>query len=538
MRNKQYPFYDAGDYDTLPEYLKYIGEKNKNKIAFKFTKDKKDVEKTYKSFIEEINSLAKDLFNQKYTDKNIGVLGENSYEWLLAYMATAISNNTVVPIDKELEYSEIENIIKEADIELLFISNVYDDYVKKLKESFSELKIIYFNQIDSHIKNGKKLKVKLPKIEPNKVSTIIFTSGTTSKPKGVMLTHKNLCADTIACQKQFVLTGDTVLVLPLHHTFAFTAHILFGLTCGFAICIPSSLKRIDETLKKYKPSSMILVPMLVEAFLTKIWKAVKEMKKYNLVKTMIVISNFLLKIGIDIRRVVFKQILDSLGGNLNLIITGGAALEPKYVGEFRSFGVNVFNGYGITECSPVVSVNRNNYYRDGSVGMPLPGVEVKIDKFEGEEEGEILVKSDIVMKGYYKHEDLTKEAITEDGYFDTGDIGYLDKDGFLFITGRKKNIIILDNGKNIYPEELEGKLQLEPLIAEVVVFEKDKKIAAEIYPNFEAIPEGADAKEVIQKVVDEFNKRLPYYKKVEEIVIRDTEFEKTTTKKIKRNYKS
>ena len=536
MKNGVYPYYEAGDYDTLTSFLEYITKKNSNKIAFKYSMNKRDIEKTYEEFHKEVVSLAKEMISKNYTNINIGILGENSYNWILSYMATSISGNVVVPIDKELEYCDIENLIREADVKVIFASNTYDDYFPKLSASFEKLKIISFKDLQKYIEHGKKLKIELPSITPDKLSTIIFTSGTTSKPKGVMLTHKNLAEDARICQKQFMLTGDSVLVLPLHHTFAFTANILFGLTCGHAICIPSSLKKIDETLKKYKPSSMILVPMLVEAFYNKIWKVINETNKNSLVKTMIVISNILLKIGIDIRKKVFKQIIGAFGGNLNLIISGGAAIEKGYIEGFRDFGVNVYNGYGITECSPVVSVNRNNYYRDGSVGTPLYGLDVKIDKSDDKEEGEILVKGDIVMKGYYNNDEATKETMTEDGYFRTGDIGYLDNEGFIFVTGRKKNVIILENGKNVYPEELEGKLQMIPEIKEVVVFEKDKKITAEIYPDFEAVPNDNDVKEYLQKRVDEFNKKLPYYKKIEEIIIRNNEFEKTTTKKIKRSY--
>ena len=537
MANRAYEYHESGNYNNIPNYLKYITKKHDSKIAFKFMVNKKDVEKTYRAFYEDIMGLSKSILQLKYQNQKISILGENSYDWIVAYMAIACSNNTVVPIDKDLQIGDIKDILTEADVKMIFISDQYNDYAQMLQEAFPTMQIINMKEIEGLIQKGKKLKIKLPNVSPDQIATIIYTSGTTSKPKGVMLSHKGLAVDTIGCEKHFKLTGDSILVLPLHHTFALTAQILFGLTCGHAVCIPNSLKKIDELFKKYKPSSMIVVPMLVEAFYNKIWKTIKANGKEKLVKKMIKISNSLLKLKIDIRGKAFKQIIDGLGGNLNLIISGGAALEKTYVEDFRSFGINVFNGYGITECSPVVSVNRNEYYRDGSVGPVLNGVEVKILREKEEErEGEILVKGDIVMKGYYKHPELTKEAMTEDGYFNTGDIGYVDEDGFLFITGRKKNLIILDNGKNIYPEELEGKLQKRDGIKEVVVFEKDKKIAAEIFPDFEIIPNDANTQKEVQKIVDDFNKDLPFYKKIDTIVLRETEFEKTTTKKIKRKY--
>ena len=538
MEKAEYSFHEAGNYKTIPEYLKYITKKSGDKVAFKFMQNKQDIEKTYKKFSTEINYLAEGILENGFKDKKIGILGENSYDWILTYFGIVCAGNIVVPIDKDLQIDEVKNIISEANVELLFLSKSYDDYEELLKKDFPDLKIIMLSELNNVMEKGKKSKKKLPVPKEDDVSTIIFTSGTTSKPKGVMLTQRGLCSDTIGCEKHLQLTGDLVLVLPLHHTFAFTANILFALTSGYAICIPSSLKKIDETLKKYKPSSIMIVPMLVEAFYNKIWKSVREKKKEKLIKFMIGLSNFLLKLNIDIRKKVFKQIIDAFGGNLNLIISGGASLEPSFVKGFRDFGIDVFNGYGITECSPVVSVNRNRYYRDGSVGKPLNGVTVKIKKENEEErEGEILVKGDLVMKGYYNRPDLTSEAIDEEGFFDTGDIGYLDEEGFLFITGRKKNIIILDNGKNIYPEELEGRLQIRDEVQEVLVYENDKKITAEVFPNFEVVPNDEHAKDIIQGVVDEVNKNLPFYKKIESVVIRDTEFEKTTTKKIKRRYK-
>lgn len=536
MKNGIYPYYEAGDYTNLSEFMKYIANKYSDKIAFKYSTNKVEVKKTYEDFYTESKLLAKEMYFRNYKNINVGILGENSYNWILAYLGNAILGNIVVPIDKELECSEVENIINEADISAIFISNTYKDYALQLKKDFPNLKIIFFNEIKEYLEHAEKVKIELPIIQQNRTSTIIFTSGTTSKPKGVILTHKNIVEDVRMCQKQFVLTGDSVLLLPLHHTFAFTVNVLFALTNGYAVCIPNSLKKIDETLKKYKPSSLVLVPMLVEAFYNKIWKTIRKTKKTFGVKSMIVISNALLCIGIDIRKKIFKSIIEALGGNLDLIISGGAAMEEAYVKGFRNFGINVYNGYGITECSPVVSVNRNKYYKDGSVGTPLHGLEVKIDNATNEGEGEILVKGDVVMQGYYKNENATKEAMTKDGYFRTGDIGYIDSEGFIFITGRKKNVIILENGKNVYPEELEGKLQLLPEVKEIVIFENDKKIVAEIYPDFELIPKNQDAKCYLQKKVDEFNKKVPHYKKIEDIIIRDKEFEKTTTKKIKRRY--
>lgn len=545
MRNSVYPYYEVAEYSNLKELLEYASKKYKDKIAFKFSYKKQEIEKTYKTFYKEACLLGNKIDSICRENEKIGVIGENSYEWILTYMATTISGNIIVPIDKDLEFEDVETIIKEADIKVLFYSNTYADYIERLvqktkvnidtngsdsnTDGLTDIKFINFKDINECIEEGKWIKRKNKEIKSEMLATIIFTSGTTGKPKGVMLTHKNLCEDVRISSMQLLITGDSVLVLPLHHTFSFTANVLCMFNIGHTICIPSSLKRIDETLKKYSPQTMFLVPMLVEAFYNKIWKNIRETKKYYLVKLLLCISNLLYAIGIDLRRIFFKQIIEAFGGKLDLIISGGAALDPKYVKAFRSFGIELLNGYGITECSPIISVNRNKYYRDGSVGTILKDVDIKID------DGEILVKSDIVMKGYFNNEELTAEVM-KDGYFKTGDIGYLDKDGFLFITGRKKNVIILENGKNIYPEELEGKLALIKEIKEVVVYEKEGKITAEIFPDFEVIHQDEKLEVDIQKLIDNFNKKLPQYKKIQNIILRDKEFEKTTTKKIKRSY--
>lgn len=534
MKNKPYPYYNVGDYCTLSEFMTYIREKNSTKIAVKYIKNKQKIEKTYDEMVDEIEALARKINSLDLIDKNIAVLGENSYEWVLSYMAITVSKNTVVPIDKDLEISEVLNLLKEADVDLIFYSNTYSDYGDTIKKEINGIKVVSFDEMDNYIEDGKKLDRELPKVTPQKNATIIFTSGTTGKPKGVLLSHQNLCEDIKRSSMQLLITGDSLLVLPLHHTFPLMANVLCMFNIGYAISIPNSLKKVDKLLQESKPATMFLVPLLVEAFYNKIWKNIKQTKKTVLVKTMICISNMLLALGIDVRRKVFKSVIDAFGGNLNLIVSGGAALDPKYVKGFRNFGIEVLNGYGITECSPIVSVNRNKYNRDGSVGTALSGIDIKIEQYENSREGEILVKGPIVMQGYYKNSELTKEVMSED-YFRTGDIGYLDDDGFLYITGRKKNVIILDNGKNVYPEELEEILLHNSLIKEVLVYEKDGKIVATIYPDFEEISDLEKVKSTLEKIIEEFNKKMPYYKKISQFFIRENEFEKTTTKKIKRS---
>jgi long-chain acyl-CoA synthetase len=378
-------------------------------------------------------------------------------------------------------------------------------------------------------------------IDSRKLAAIIYTSGTTGVGKGVMLSHQNIAANTVAALNNVKVYDVSVLVLPLHHTFGFVAGVLCMLHVGTKICINSSLKNVSKDMGFYKPTHLFLVPLFVEKMYKKIWITAQRNGKAGLLRKLIKISNALLKLGIDLRRKFFKTVLDGFGGELKIIVCGGAPLDPRYVKGLRDFGINVLNGYGITECSPIVSVNRNDYYKDGSIGQVLPCCEVKIDKLHNSYEGEILVKGQNVMLGYYNNTGLTEEVM-EEKWFRTGDIGKVDKDGFLFITGRKKNLIILSNGKNIYPEELEMLVLNIPYVKEVVVYsEKDgvrreTTITAEVFLDNEYI-EIENIKNPGKQLNDDIsviNKAIPYYKNIRRIKIRHTEFNKTTTKKIKR----
>jgi len=312
------------------------------------------------------------------------------------------------------------------------------------------------------------------------------------------------------------------------------------LLSGSRICINSGIKNVLTDFKKYAPQTIFLVPLFVENFYKKIWSGAKAQKRDKTLRNLIKMSNALLTAGIDMRPTLFKSVRRSFGGGLKLIVCGGAPIEPKYVAGFRDFGITVLNGYGITECAPVVSVNRNHHYRDGSAGLPLPGCDVTIREPDDSGLGEICVRGDTVMQGYYNNETATNDAF-EDGWFRTGDIGYMDDDGFLFVTGRRKNLIVLSNGKNVYPEELEAGLMEIPLVKEVVVREVAAKghsdvVAAEIFPDYEeASSLGIDNLQAyFEKSVEDYNKLNPAYKRIRRVILRDTEFEKTTTKKIKR----
>jgi long-chain acyl-CoA synthetase len=455
----------------------------------------------------------------------------------------------IVPIDKELSNEEIKNIIIDSEAKAFIYSDDYKDVAEYIKNSDATIHhFINMNNLPELITKGNNLinhgdKSVINMVIDNKaLAAIIYTSGTTGAAKGVMLSHNSIVSDAVAACRYVYFQGSNMLVLPLHHSFAFTAAVVAVLIEGSEICINKSLKNVLTDMVKYKPHNMFLVPLFVETFYKKIWESAKKKGKDKMLKKLVAVSDMLLKVGIDLRRTLFKSILQAFGGNLKLIVCGGAPLDATYVKGLRSFGINVLNGYGITECSPVVSVNRNNYYRDGSVGLVLPGVDVKIEQPNEYGHGEIYVKGDIIMLGYYRNEQATKDTFDSE-WFKTGDLGFVDADGFLYVTGRIKNLIILSNGKNISPEELELELLNIPLIKEIIVRQEisakgcSDVIIAEIFPdNDVAVSQGADnIKECIDQAIADFNKNNPPYKRIQRIILRDVEFPKTTTKKIKRN---
>lgn len=540
MNKKVYPFYHTEDIYTLKDFLDFCEEKYSKNIAFSFQKKKDLVQKTYGDFKNEVVKFSNYLLENYSSEKKIALLGENSYEWILSYFAIANSKNLVVPIDKELEIQAVEKILKKTEAELLIYSNDYSDYAEAISNSFPQINLVNMKDILSdivahEITNEEIEKYKSIKILPDDEIAILFTSGTTGEPKGVVLMHKNVTRNITSGMKFVEMKNKAVLSLPLHHTYAFSCGVLCVMFAGCENFINKSLKNFSKDLEEQKPTFILTVPLVVETFYKRIHKTLEEKNKLGLVKFMMSFSNFLRVFGIDIRRKLFKSILEALGGNLSMIICGGAGLDVKYQKFFDAIGINVLMGYGITECAPLIAVNCTKYYRFGSAGLPLTCAEVKIDKKEGEEVGEIMAKGDMVMKGYFQDEEATK-AVMEDGYFRTGDIGYQDKDEFIFITGRKKNVIILSNGKNVYPEEVEFKLLNNNAISEVVVRENNGEIEAEIFPDFEILEKEnvKEPKEYMQTIIDKYNKAEPLYKNISKIKIRDTEFPKTTTKKIKR----
>lgn len=540
---KHYPLYESIDAKIISDVIDYSAAKHAHNNAFIIpVRGGEDIVKSYIQFKDEIEYVGTYLLSKglKKGDK-IAILGENSYEWLLSYFGITTSGMVAVPLDKDLPLDDLIFNVKNSECVGVIYSKVYADIAEEFKKNGLGLEF-YFSkgEMQAFIDEGKKLVLSGDKsyrecdVKPSDLAAIVYTSGTTGKSKGVMLTQLSIASDAASACRNSQGEGCGVLALPLHHTFGLVANILVPMVFGAAIYMTTSLRNIQADMVKIGATAAFCVPMMAELIYKKIWSAAKAKGSEEKLKTGIKVSNTLMKFGIDLRRRLFKEVLDSLGGRLELIVCGGAPLSEKVAFELSSMGINILNGYGITECAPIVSVNRNMANRYGSVGRVLDCNEIKIKNPDESGIGEIYIKGTNVMVGYYNDEEATKEAF-DDGWFKTGDLGYVDKDGFLFVTGRLKNLIILSNGKNVSAEELEEKLLDEvSYISEVIVYDENDKITAEIYLDEEA---DSDAKAKIKNDIKEINTKLPSYKKIAKTKIRDEAFPKTTTLKIKRNYK-
>ncbi|MCL1945854.1 MAG: AMP-binding protein [Chitinivibrionia bacterium] len=555
IANKPYPMYERELIYDLKGLVEYASKKHGENNAFTFDDDdEKEANISFNRFKREIDALGASFYEKDIKNDRIVLLGESSYLWILSYFAGVNGGSAMVPLDKNLSAEALEVLIKDSEAGVLIYSDTFADIAEKIKSDKLRVKLNMKTDILQMIEAGKELVAKEApsakefidyKIDPHNLAVIIYTSGTTGISKGVMLSHKNLATDIIVVLSIAQIQGRELMVLPLNHAFAFTACILCAIYMGCDIVINKSLKNVLNDMKKFKPDCTLLVPLFVETFYKKIWQNAAKSGKEKLLKKVIKISNFLLKHNIDLRRKLFKSVHEAFGGNLGLIVTGGAPIDEKYMQGFREFGINIINGYGITECSPIVAVNRNLFYREGSVGMIVPNTKVRIWEPDENGIGEVCVRGDIVMMGYYNNPEATKEAFFEVGaekWFRTGDIGKIDGDNFLFICGRKKNLIILSNGENVSPEGLEQEILNEFVyVKEVVCFQEDNAIVAEAFFNKEYIEEtgtqDVDYGDKFQKEILEFNRKQPPQKNIAKVLVRLTEFPKTTTQKIKRNYK-
>ena len=524
MNRKKYEIYESKEYNNIREVLDNAFTNYPDNVAFKLkeTNGKQVTYKEikYKDFQNDINALGTALINLGLKDKRVAIISKNRYEWILSYVSVLNGTGIAVPLDKGLPEEETESSLQRSYAEAIIFANDYMDIMKKFKASGA-------------------------KIDDNKISIILFTSGTTSKSKAVMLSHRNIASNISAMNRveHFLSTDVNMAFLPFHHTFGSTGILIF-LNHGCTNVFCDGIRHIQANMKEYKVSIFVCVPLLIESMYKKIDKEIKKQGKDKLIKFVTPISNFLLKFGIDIRRKVFKSVIDNLGGALRAIISGASGLDPKVAKAFNDFGILTIQGYGLTETSPVLAAENENCIRYGSIGFPMPGVTLKIDNQNEQGIGELIAKGPNVMLGYYENEEATNEAI-KDGWFHTGDLAKQDKDGYFFITGRKKNVIVLKNGKNIYPEELETLVGKLPYVDECMVFgypkDDDLVISVKIVYNKDYVKDNIASftqKQLKQKIwedIKEINSGLTNYKHMKKLIITDEPMIKTSTAKIKRH---
>lgn len=565
--NETRKVYESRPVKNYRELVEYSTKNYANNVAYKYKKDytaKKVeyIEKTYEQTGKDIKAFSTALLNKGLEGKRIVVVGNNRYEWCISYLATTCGNMTIVPIDKALPDNEMETLIKRSEAEVVIFDQKYLNIVKEVKQdSGNQLNLLIcmdkikdpeveiFEEVLEKgrelLKEGNTQYDKI-EIEEEKMSIMLFTSGTTNLPKAVMLSQKNICTNLtdIACWVKIYSTDTLLSFLPIHHTFECTITFLYGFYSGATVAFCDGLKYIQKNLAEYQVSVFVAVPLVLETMYKKILKAIDDQGKTKLINTMTKISNALLKCKIDLRKIIFKQVLDNFGGHLRVVLYGAAPMNKDTIIGFNNLGIALTQGYGLTETSPVISAETDKEKNPGSVGLALPSLQAKIDHPDKDGVGEIIVKGPSVMMGYYKNEEETSKVL-KDGWFSTGDFGYIDENGFIFVTGRKKDIIVLKNGKNVYPQEIEFLINKIPYVAESMVFSRDRNITdtmlcAKIVYDEEHIKEvlGEKTQEEYQDLIWEemkkINQTLPGFKHIKNIIITKEPLVKTTTQKVKR----
>lgn len=542
--------------DKYPDNISFI-------IKHQEGKNKTYENITYKTLLEQINFLGTKLYEMGLKSKRIAVLGRNRYEWALGHLTNLLGGIVSVPLDKDLQIEELESSLIRSKTDVIIFDEKYIEKIEEikkrnnisLKEYICMSKLEGYKDIHTLKEEGKKLleqgnnEYKNAQINENEMNILLFTSGTTSKSKAVMLSHKNIASNVYAMQRVEGIyeTDSNLAFLPFHHIFGSTCMIMM-LACGVKTSFPDGLRYVAQNLKEYEVSVFVGVPLLVEAIYYKVLKEIEKQGKTKLIKKAIKISNILLKFHIDIRRKLFKQIIENLGGKMRFVISGGAPLDPKIEKGFIDMGIQMVQGYGLTETAPVIAAESDLFTKIGSIGKPMENVTLEIVNKDQEGIGEIRVKGPNVMLGYYENEEETNKVL-KDGWFYTGDLGYIDNNGYIFLTGREKNLIVLKNGKKIFPEEIETLVNRIDLIEECMVFglpdEKDKndiKLSVKVVFNKDEVTEqyGDISFEEIRNIIwnrikNDVNTTVPRYKHIINMILTDKELIKTTTKKVKRN---
>lgn len=500
--------------ENLRGIVQYAADNYGDRAAYRYKVGKEIEEKTYNDVNRDTKALSRMVEAFDLKGKHIALIGTTTYQWISSYFGIVNSGSVAVPIDVQLPPDAICELLNRADVEMLIFDEVRADVAVAAKAACPQIKYIVSMQAETEkdgILSWKELLENnrgeyATEIDAHQLCTILFTSGTTGVSKGVMLSHHNL-TENATCLDMKIPVGNVALtVLPINHVYCLTMDIIKALYIGSTVCINDSIMHIQKNLKLFQPDMVLMVPLMIESFYAKLKAAGDQLPKEEIAKF-------------------------AFGGRLKTICSGGAYLDPDYVAKFAEYGITILQGYGMTECSPVISNNLEWDNRPGSVGKLLPNCEGKIV------DNEIWVKGSSVMMGYYKMPEETAEAL-EDGWLKTGDLGYIDEDNYVYITGRKKNLIILANGENVSPEEIENQIVKNDLVKEIIVREKDKVIQAEIFPDYEYAENSAitDIPAQLQEIIDAYNSDAPIYRRIADLVVRETEFEKNTSKKIKRQY--
>ncbi len=569
---KNIPLYPVEPIRDLKEMLEKSSKTFGEKAAFL----KKDVlggpyiPVSFTQYKKDVDALGTALIHRGCKGKRIAIIGENRYEWSVSYLAVVNGTGIVVPLDKELPENEIVTSLNRAEVTTLIFSPKLTEKVLACKDRVPTLQHLVTMEkpeaaksaedacisIYDLIDEGRRLLAEGDEsftgavIDREEMQILLFTSGTTDVSKAVMLSHRNICENLMAMSSMTYIDEKDVFlsILPIHHTYECTCGFLCPLYRGSTVAYCEGLRHITKNMVEGKITMMLVVPLVLESMHKKVWDTIKKQGLEKKVKFALKLNSVLRKLGMDQSRKLFAKVHESFGGHMRLFISGAAAVDPQVSKNFRNFGILTIQGYGLTECAPIAALNRNCDFKDNAAGMPMPGTELEIDRPDQNGIGEITIKGPNVMLGYYHDEAATKKAIDSRGFFHSGDLGYMDKDKFVHITGRKKNVIVTKNGKNIFPEEIEYLLLKSPYIAEVVVYGEESgddgetTVKANVFPDYEKIKEDAAAgllqtdtpEAVIKNEIKSVNKQLVSYKAVKDFTLRDTEFVKTSTQKIKR----
>lgn len=568
MKKLNSEVYKVDDVNDFRELLNRSAKKYPDHVAYEFKenlgkKDQKIVKKTYKEVKEEVEALGSSLLNFGLEGKRIALIGNNRYEWCESYFAVTTSNMVVVPLDKALPNGEIKSLIERSKADAVIYENKYSEVFEEIKGSGNSSLKFYINMDLKNDENGilsfrklvddgkkliknKKSKYQKIKIDNTKMSVLIFTSGTTNTAKGVMLSQKNITSNIASMARMSKMYDNDVLLsfLPLHHTFECTITFLYGWYSGATVAFCDGLKYIAKNLEEYKISVFVAVPLVLETIYKKIQKGIRDQGKEKLVNMMSKLANFLLIFHIDIRRKVFKSVLDQLGGNLRIAYFGAASMDKKVIEGYNNFGIDTVQGYGLTETSPLIAAETDKEHCPGSVGMAPFNVQLKLEDVDENGVGEIVAKGPNIMLGYYENPEATA-AVMKDGWFHTGDLGRFDKDGYLFIAGRKKEVIVLKNGENVFPSDIEFLVNKLHYVKESILFPRENTkgeiaLGIKIVYDPDLIKEmfgdktEEEYKDLIWEDIKVINQELSVFKRIKELIITTEPLEKTTTQKVKR----